>query len=117
MSGIFDRVNAPGNGSETEPTLAPANVCNAIWLSVTNIRTNAQLLAEINASLNTPLNAESQQDLLDMIGYVEGGTGEAGQVARLQRICIVLAGYETGFSNLTEAEARQATGVTYTFGE
>lgn len=116
MSGIFDRMNHPGTGFG-EKTIAPANLCDALWLSVSGIRTNQQILSLLNDNLSPSpaLDSESIQDLQDMVSYINGGSGVEGKVSRLNRICIVAGGWETGVSGITEAEARQATGVTYTF--
>lgn len=100
-----------------ERRLAPAFLDGVLLMKVAGVRTNAQLLAEINAALapGDPIDAEAQQDLLDIVGYIEAGTGEAGQIARLHRMSSVAGIWETGLAGITEAEARTMTGVTFTW--
>lgn len=117
MSGVFDRMNhQPPPVSERR--LAPAFMCGTLMMSVAGIRTNQQLLGNINDALlpGDPLDAEATQDLLDVVAYITAGTGEAGKMARLDRFCAMAGIWETGLSDITEAEARTMSGVTYTFG-
>ena len=117
MSGIFDRMNNPAVPGETK-SLSPAFLSGVLILKNSGLRNEAQLLADINAQLDAgnPLDAEAQQDLIDVAGYIAAGTGEAGQVSRLHRLESAAGIWETGQGSITEAEARTITGVTYTFG-
>ena len=114
MAGIFDRMNHQPHSLD-ERRLAPAFMCGVLMMRVAGIRTNAQLLNEINAALapGPPLDAVSQTDLTAIAAYIDAGTGEAGKMARLDRFCAMAGIWETGLAGITEAEARIMSGVTF----
>ena len=115
MAGIFDRMNHQGTGPG-EVTLAPAFLCGILMMKVAGVRNNAQLLTETNNALapGSPLDSEAEQDLLDVVGYIDAGTGESGKMARLDRFCAMAGIWETGLAGVTEAEARTMSGATFT---
>ena len=67
----------------------------------------------LEAEIGRTLTTEEVNDLLAIADYIDAGTGEAGKVARLHRFTAVAGIWETGQGGITEAEARQMTGVTF----
>lgn len=111
MPGIFERINgSAGNDAK----LSPEVLTTAVWLRVAGSRTGGQLLTGLNSILDSDLNAQAQQDMLDIVAYVEAGSTIEQKTNRLAWIRNVLAGYETGVFNITEAEARTAMQVNWT---
>ena len=112
MSGIFDAINHPGTG-ENDVTLPPSFIDGLLLMKISGIRTNQQLLAIFEGALQRSATNDEISDLLDIVGYIEAGANEAQMVARLHRFTAVCGIWETGQGNLTEAEGRTITGVTF----
>jgi hypothetical protein len=112
MAGIFDVINNQ-NTPEGARTAAASFMDGLFLMKVSGIRTNAELRAILESEIERTLTAEEIQDLLDVVTYIEAGTGESGKVARLHRFTAVAGIWETGQGNITEAEARAMTGVTF----
>lgn len=116
MAGLWDYINGP----IAEVTLPHYDFCTAIFAVRVGDRTPVQVRNLLNALLaqqdpTVQLDAHAEQDLVDINNYIAAGTGETGQMVRWLRVCSVLSAWERNVMQLTEAESRAQTGVTFTF--
>lgn len=110
MAGIFQAMNNPGTG-ELERTVPPSFLNGLFMMKVAEIRSNAQLLGLLETQLGRAATPDEISDLQAIATFIEAGTGEAGKVARLQRIKAVADIWETGQGGISEAEARAMMGA------
>lgn len=113
MPGIFDAINNPNSG-ENDITVPPSFMDGLFLMSVAGIRTNAQLKTLLETELQRSITADEQQDLTEILSYINAGVGESGKIARLHRFTAVAGIWETGQGAITESEARTMTGVPFT---
>lgn len=98
----------PQAGGESKVAISDA--LTVISLFVAGVWSAQECKNKFESLLERGLTAEESADLIAIAGFVNGGTGQEGKMARLSRVKNGLEAIERDFG-LTEAEVRQLMGI------